>query len=96
MNSRFFASHSENAELAAQVATAATAAGKGVRHNVTSYSNHDGYHRYVIFSSENPSSIAYNSKDAEIYYEDRYSKDYKPSKSGEAASLRSMLSDLTA
>lgn len=91
MSTKFFASHDENADLAAQVAQVAQAKGKFVRHNVTSYAGFAGVHRYVVFATTNPSNTNYNSPEAEQCWELPYSKHYLPAKRGEASVFRGML-----
>ena len=91
---KMVATHPVNEELAQAVNDAAAKAGKGVRHNVTSWANHDGWHRYCVFSSQNPADYRCNSKACEQYWQVRYSRWGRPSVSGEAACLRSVLAYL--
>ena len=92
---KMVATHQENAELAERVNSAAAKADKSVRHNATSWSNHDGMHRYCVFSEPQPSDYRCNSKACEVYYETRYSRMGKPSVRGEAACLRAVLDYLS-
>ena len=91
---KMVATHEETAELAEMVNEAASLVGKGVRHNVTSWGKHDGWHRYCVFSEHAPSDYRCNSKACEEYWQVRYSRYSRPSVSGEAACLRSVLAYL--
>lgn len=88
---RSFVSHDENAALLEEVELLAKKNGLGICHNVTSWSNHDGYHRYLIFDPKRANGqVTIRSKAKIAYWETRYSRNYQPSISGEAACLRGM------
>ncbi len=90
------ASHEQNAELARQVEELARQRGLGVVHNVTSYSNHDGYHRYLIFDpTKATGQITIRSKATIEYTEARYSRNGQPSIKGEREALDALRESLS-
>lgn len=90
------ASHEQNQPLADEVKRLATQQGLDVVHNTSSFSNFDGYHRYLIFDPRTAKGrVTIRSKATVDYWESRYSKNYQPSISGEAECLREMIEYLS-
>lgn len=83
-----YATHEQNSDLVEQIKSAAAEKGLVVLHNSSSWSNFDGWHRYLVGL---PGMCNIRSKTCINYWETRYSREYKPSVSGERSCLEKLL-----
>ncbi len=86
-------SHPENMDLWESISKTCKQYNLEIRHNCTSYSHFDGYHRYLILKSD-ATDKTIKSKDCFWYEEVRYSKYGLPSISGERKALDNLLFQL--